>query len=119
MGLEKGLEGKRVVGEINMGCGRCPHCLKGMQNHCPNRSVLGILNKDGVFADYVTLPMKNLHVIPDSVTDGEAVFVGTLALKMRSIDVRPLISKTFPLSEGIEAFRYASEKGVLKVLLKA
>lgn len=203
-----------------------------MQNHCPNRSVLGILNKDGVFAKYITLPTKNLYVLPDSVSDEEAVFVEPLAaafeiiqqvdimpyskvcvlgdgklgllvgqvlatkgcdlivvgnhkeklsilqrkgiktalssnfngkefdvvidctgspygvetafkiikpkgneltiigsrcgpfllainaIKTKKIDLHPLISKIFPLEEGIKALKYASRKGVLKVILK-
>ncbi|MBI4826997.1 MAG: alcohol dehydrogenase catalytic domain-containing protein [Nitrospirae bacterium] len=76
---DKELINKRVVGEINLNCGRCSYCLNGMQSHCPNRSVLGILNRDGVFAGYVTLPLKNIHVIPDNVPDEEAVFVEPLA----------------------------------------
>lgn len=250
---EKGLGGKRVVGEINLGCGKCAYCMKGVPNHCPSRSVLGILNKEGAFADYLTIPIQNLHIIPDYVSDEEAVFVEPLAaafeileqvnirpadrvcvlgdgklgllvaqvlsmtgcdlvaagrhreklsilgkrgiktqlsseimgrgfdyvvectgsasglgsavslvrpkgiiilkttaanreaidlnslvideislvgsrcgpfepairaLEKRSVDVKPLISRVFPLEEGVEAFRYASEKGVLKVLLK-
>ena len=245
-------EGRRVTGEINIGCGICSYCLSRMKNHCPNRSVLGISNKDGVFADYITLPVRNLHVIPDSITDEEAVFIEPVAaafeisqqvnikpgdkvcvlgdgklgllvgqvisltgcsltvighhreklnilgeigidtflkneikdkfdfvvdctgsptglkeaialvkpkgkiilkttvakreqvdlntlvvnevdiigsrcgpfapavraLKKNLIDVQPLISKTFSLDDGIEAFKYASEKGVLKVVLK-
>ena len=71
--------GKRVVGEINAGCEKCDFCIKGMQRHCPNRSVLGILNHDGTFAEYLSLPEKNLHLIPDSVTDEQAVFVEPLA----------------------------------------
>ena len=71
--------GKRVVGEINAGCDRCDFCKKGIQRHCPNRSVLGILKHDGTFAEYVSLPEKNLHLIPDSVTDEQAVFVEPLA----------------------------------------
>lgn len=248
------LEGKRVVGEINLSCRNCPLCKGGLRNHCPNRSVLGILGKDGAFADYVTLPIENLHLVPDSVPDEEAVFVeplaaafeileqvkigagdrvcilgdgnlgllaaqvvsltgcalvvggghkeklsilerrgietilssditerefdcvidctgspsgvesamklvrpkGTIvlkttvakrdnidmnvivideitlvgsrcgpfepaiqALKVKTVDVLPLISRTFPLSEGVEAFNFASGKGILKVLLKA
>ena len=249
----KALEGKRVVGEINMSCGNCLYCKSGLRNHCYNRSVLGILGKDGAFADYVTLPTGNLHLVPDSVPDEEAVFVeplaaafeileqvgigaedrvcvlgdgklglltaqvvsltgcalvvggrhkeklsilerrgietklssditervfdcvidctgsslgiesamklvrpkGTIVLKTtvakrdnidmnvivideitlvgsrcgpfepavhaletKSVDVLPLISRTFPLSEGVEAFNFASGKGILKVLLK-
>ena len=71
--------GKRVVGEINAGCDRCDFCKKGMQRHCPNRSVLGILKHDGTFAEYLSLPEKNLHLIPDSITDEQAVFVEPLA----------------------------------------
>lgn len=76
---DKSLDGKRVVGEINVSCGRCRYCKKHLKNHCRNRTVLGILKKDGVFAEYVTLPMRNLHVIPRSISDFEAVFVEPLA----------------------------------------
>jgi threonine dehydrogenase-like Zn-dependent dehydrogenase len=89
---EKYLEGKRVVGEINIGCGGCYYCQHQMQNHCPNRSVLGILNKDGVFAEYVTLPVRNLHVVPDSISNEEAVFVEPLAAAMEileQVDIKP------------------------------
>lgn len=71
--------GERVVGEINLGCGNCSYCGRQMHRHCPNRSVLGILNKDGVFAEYATLPVENLHIVPDSVSDEEAVFTEPLA----------------------------------------
>ena len=73
------LIGKRVVGEINAGCGTCESCEKGMARHCPNRTVLGILKRDGAFAEFLSLPEKNLHVIPDSITDEQAVFVEPLA----------------------------------------
>ena len=73
------LVGKRVVGEINAGCGTCESCEKGMARHCPNRTVLGILKRDGAFAEFLSLPEKNLHVIPDSITDEQAVFVEPLA----------------------------------------
>lgn len=75
----KDIVGKRVVGEINVGCENCDSCKKGMQRHCPNRSVLGILNRDGAFAEYLTLPERNLHVLPDSVTDEQAIFVEPIA----------------------------------------
>jgi len=74
-----GLVGKRVVGEINAGCGACESCERGMDRHCPNRTVLGILKRDGAFAEFLSLPEKNLHVIPDSITDEQAVFVEPLA----------------------------------------
>jgi len=73
------LIGKRVVGEINAGCGICDSCKKGMERHCPNRTVLGILNRNGAFAEFLSIPEKNLHVIPDSMTDEQAVFVEPLA----------------------------------------
>jgi threonine dehydrogenase-like Zn-dependent dehydrogenase len=73
------LIGKRVVGEINAGCGTCDSCEKGMARHCPNRTVLGILKRDGAFAEFLSLPEKNLHVIPDNITDEQAVFIEPLA----------------------------------------
>jgi len=73
------LIGKRIVGEINVGCGICDSCTKGMTRHCPNRTVLGILNHDGAFAEFLSLPEKNLHIIPDSISDEQAVFVEPLA----------------------------------------
>ncbi|MDH3313215.1 MAG: alcohol dehydrogenase catalytic domain-containing protein [Nitrosopumilus sp.] len=73
------LIGKRVVGEINAGCGFCNSCKNGMSRHCPNRTVLGILKRNGVFAEFVSLPEKNLHVLPDSISDEQAVFIEPLA----------------------------------------
>ena len=73
------LIGKRVVGEINAGCGKCDSCIKGLERHCPTRTVLGILKRNGAFAEFISLPEKNLHVIPDSITDEQAVFVEPLA----------------------------------------
>ncbi|CQR71034.1 2-deoxy-scyllo-inosamine dehydrogenase [Sporomusa ovata DSM 2662] len=71
--------GKRVVGEINLGCGECERCRQGYSNHCKNRRVLGITDKDGAFAQYITLPLANLHLVPDDVADLEAVFAEPLA----------------------------------------
>jgi len=73
------LLGKRVVGEINFGCGRCENCARGLSRHCPNRSVMGIFNADGAVAEYVAVPAANLHVVPDKVSDVEAVFTEPLA----------------------------------------
>lgn len=75
----KDLINKRVVGEINLGCGMCSWCLSGMSRHCPNRTVLGIDKKNGVMAEYVTLPNVNLHIVPESVTDQQAVFTEPIA----------------------------------------
>jgi alcohol dehydrogenase len=71
--------GKRVVGEINVVCGHCDLCLSGLSNHCRNRTVLGILKRDGAFADFVRLPAINLHEVPAAVEDDAAVFVEPLA----------------------------------------
>jgi len=71
--------GRRVVGEINLSCGECSFCLWGLGRHCPHRSVLGIVNRDGAFADYLTLPIENLHAVPDEIPDEAAVFVEPLA----------------------------------------
>lgn len=71
--------GKRVVGEINAVCGKCEACRAGRSTHCEQRTVLGIINRDGVFADSFMLPVENLHVIPDHVPDEAAVFVEPLA----------------------------------------
>jgi threonine dehydrogenase-like Zn-dependent dehydrogenase len=71
--------GKRVVGEINFACGRCDDCNRGLGRHCRSRSVMGILNADGAFAQFLSVPVANLHLVPDSVADEEAVFTEPLA----------------------------------------
>jgi len=83
---------KRVVGEINISCGKCIYCLQGMRSHCKNRSALGIENRNGVFAEYVSLPIENIHAIPDAVSDEEAIFVEPLAAALQILDqvhIRP------------------------------
>ncbi len=76
---ESSLLGKRVTGTINIGCGACSFCEAGIENHCPRRRVLGILKKDGAFADYLTLPERNLYLLPDNLSLEEGVFVEPLA----------------------------------------
>jgi len=93
----KDLVGQRVVGEINIVCGRCDLCLSGLSTHCRNRTVLGILNHDGAFADFVRLPELNLHVVPKTVDDDSAVFVEPLAaafqiLKQIKLDGRKWVT---------------------------
>ncbi len=73
------LVGKRVVGEINAGCGVCELCLSGDTRHCPQRTVLGIHGRDGCHAEFLTLPSQNLVEVPDNVSDNEAVFTEPLA----------------------------------------
>jgi len=71
--------GKRVVGEINAGCGECEKCIAGDSRHCPSRTVLGIVGRDGAHAEFLQLPSRNLIEVPDNVTDEQAVFAEPLA----------------------------------------
>jgi threonine dehydrogenase-like Zn-dependent dehydrogenase len=71
--------GQRVVGEINVACGTCRSCLAARPTHCENRSVLGIKNRHGAFAEYLCLPRKNLVAVPDTISDEAAVFMEPLA----------------------------------------
>lgn len=71
--------GQRVVGEINAACRTCETCLNGRPTHCPHRTTLGIHGRDGAFADFLTLPVDNLFVVPDSITNDQAVFIEPLA----------------------------------------
>lgn len=72
-------KGLRVVGEINVGCNACALCKIGDARHCANRTVLGIKDREGAFAEYLSLPLRNLHALPDSIANEEAVFVEPLA----------------------------------------
>ncbi len=82
------LIGKRIVGDINAACHRtdCAYCQRGMPTHCPQRTTLGIVNRDGAFADYLMLPVENLHAVPDNVSDEEAVFVEPLAANFEILE---------------------------------
>ena len=73
------LAGRRVVGEINCACRRCDMCRRGLPSHCSNRTVLGILNHDGAFADTITVPQENLHEVPESMPTEIAVFTEPVA----------------------------------------
>jgi threonine dehydrogenase-like Zn-dependent dehydrogenase len=84
--------GQRVVGDINVVCGQCEQCLHGRPTHCEQRTVLGIINRDGTFAEYTSLPLANLHRVPDSVPDEMAVFTEPLAAALEiqdQIQIRP------------------------------
>lgn len=84
--------GKRVVGDINIGCGRCELCTSGHRHHCVSRKVLGIVGKNGVFANYITLPVQNLHIVPNKIPDLTAVFAEPLAAALEIVEqchVRP------------------------------
>ncbi len=78
--------GRRVVGEINLACGACDWCRRGLGRHCPKRAVLGILGHPGAFANYLTLPEVNLHPVPDSIPDEHAVFAEPVAAACEILD---------------------------------
>jgi threonine dehydrogenase-like Zn-dependent dehydrogenase len=78
--------GRRVVGEINIGCGRCEWCDAGVKEHCVDRAVVGIRRRDGAFAEFISLPAANLHEIPDGVDDEHAVFVEPVAAACRILE---------------------------------
>ncbi len=77
------LLGKRVVGEISVVCGKCDFCLRGIPSQCRNRTTIGIRKHPGAFADYLPLPPRNLHIVSDSISDDEAVFVEPLAAALQ------------------------------------
>ena len=84
--------GERVVGEINVVCNECEQCLNERPTHCENRTVLGIINRDGTFAEFTTLPIANLHRVPASVPDEMAVFTEPLAAALeiqQQIQINP------------------------------
>lgn len=86
------LSGRRVVGEINCACWTCETCRRGLHTHCPNRTVIGILNHDGAFADLIAVPQRNLHAVPDALSDETAVFTEPVAAAFQipaQIPVRP------------------------------
>lgn len=83
---KKGWQGRRVVGEINIACGHCVFCREGKEKHCPSRHVLGIYKKNGAFAEYLTLPLRNLHFLPRTITNVEAVFVEPLAAALEILE---------------------------------
>lgn len=80
------LLGRRVVGEINLNCGECEWCVRKLGRHCPNRTVLGIVKHPGAFAEYLTLPERNLHVVPPEIPTAHAVFVEPLAAACEILD---------------------------------
>ncbi|HET6931060.1 MAG TPA: alcohol dehydrogenase catalytic domain-containing protein [Candidatus Acidoferrum sp.] len=89
--------GKRVAGEINVGCVAygfrplCEFCKRGLKTHCARRTVLGIVAHDGAFAEYLALPVENLHFVPSSVSDEKAVFIEPLAAAcqiLAQLDIR-------------------------------
>lgn len=129
------VKGQRVVGEINAACGKCLFCLAGISNHCERRTVLGIVRRNGAFAEYLALPAENLRTVPDSLADEEAVFVEPLAAALEileQVQLRPrmrvlligagklgqLIARTVSLSgaELIVSARHEWQKQLLRGL---
>ena len=86
--------GQRVVGEINAGCGTCARCAAGDPRHCPTRTVLGIVGRDGAHADLLRLPARNLLPIGDDVSDEQAVFVEPLAAACGVLERCPMTAST-------------------------
>lgn len=82
--------GRRVIGEINAGCGTCDMCRAGVKEHCPARTVVGIRGRQGAFAEYLSLPASNLHEVPGNVTDAAAVFVEPVAAACRIFEQVPV-----------------------------
>ncbi len=80
------LQGKRVVGEINVACTKCDWCRRELGRHCPHRTVLGIVNQPGAFEEFFVLPERNLHVLPESITTEQAVFTEPLAAACEILD---------------------------------
>ena len=84
------LKGKRVVGEINCVCGKCDMCQSGLSNHCRVRETIGIQGRDGAFAEYVTLPRRNVHELPETISNDEAIFIEPLAAALQIVKQVPL-----------------------------
>ena len=82
--------GRRVVGEINLACRTCSWCERGLGRHCPNRTVLGIVKHPGAFAEYFSLPIANLHMLPSSLPDEVAVFTEPVAAAYEILEQVPV-----------------------------
>lgn len=92
--------GKRVVGDINLACGKCAWCKCGLGRHCPKRTVLGIVRHPGAFATYLTLPEANLHRVPDSTGDERAVFTEPVAAACEILDQVRVPDEVAVLGDG-------------------
>ncbi|MBN2438454.1 MAG: alcohol dehydrogenase catalytic domain-containing protein [Deltaproteobacteria bacterium] len=82
--------GQRVVGEINAACGHCHWCAQGLGHHCPNRTTLGILNHDGCMAEFCTLPMENLFIVPADISNDQAVLTEPLSAACEILEQLPV-----------------------------
>ncbi len=99
---DSSLIGKRCTAEINFSCGKCEYCIKGLKRHCPHRSVLGIINQNGVFAEFVCVPQEHIVFIDDKIPNGKAIFIEPLAAALEILDQVPIAksSKVLLLGDG-------------------
>jgi threonine dehydrogenase-like Zn-dependent dehydrogenase len=99
---ESVLFGQRVVGEINIACGVCARCRRGLARHCRERRVLGMKGHDGTFAEYLTLPEENLHPVPAGLADEAAVFTEPLAAALAVYEAAPatLTQRVLVIGDG-------------------
>lgn len=92
--------GRRVAGEINLACGDCEWCARGLGRHCPNRTVLGIVKHPGAFREFLTLPIRNLHRVPDSIPTEQAVFIEPVAAACEILDQVRIPEEVAVLGDG-------------------
>jgi len=94
------LAGQRIVADINIGCGRCSFCLRGLNNHCPTRKVIGIKGHAGAFAEFLTVPERNVFRIPDSLSNHQAVLVEPVAAALEILEQVPVDKQSHVLIIG-------------------
>jgi alcohol dehydrogenase len=94
------LLGQRVVGEINAGCAACHYCREGLERHCPKRTVLGILDRPGAFAEYLALPLRSLHRVPAELSTDRAVFTEPLAAAFEVLEQVDVRGKALVMGDG-------------------
>ncbi|MCZ6677418.1 MAG: alcohol dehydrogenase catalytic domain-containing protein [Candidatus Poribacteria bacterium] len=93
---DAGWIGKRVTAEINNTCWAyrkekfCLACGKGLSTHCTERTVVGIINYDGAYAEYLRVPVGNLHALPDGVSWETGVFIEPLAAAIQTFEITPI-----------------------------
>lgn len=92
--------GKKCTAEINCSCGKCEYCKKGLGNHCPERTVIGIINRSGAFAEFICAPVENIVFIPDIIPDNRALFIEPLAAALEILDQVQINTKTEVLLLG-------------------
>lgn len=93
-------DGTRVAGEINLACGHCDWCARGLGRHCPNRTVLGIVKHPGAFREFLTLPAANLHRVPKSIPTEHAVFIEPVAAACEILDQVKITKHVAVLGDG-------------------